>query len=97
MQINVYQKRSLVMLLPLGLLAVSSYALDKRIPLGISFDMQHILLQFFSLVMPGLFAIAVSSLMPTSNRFYQLLAVGFNYSFLTCISKLFSEIFPKNL
>ena len=47
MQINVYQKRSLVMLLPLGLLAVSSYALDKRIPLGISFDMQHILLQFF--------------------------------------------------
>ena len=91
MQINVYQKRSLVMLLPLGLLAVSSYALDKRIPLGISFDMQHILLQFFSLVMPGLFAIAVSSLMPTSNRFSQLLAVGFNYSFLTCISKLFYQ------
>lgn len=81
-----YQQRSLLLLFPLGLLAIASFALDKRIPIGIDFTVQNILLEICRTMIPGLFAVCVACLIPTFNRFYQLFAVGFNYSLLCGIS-----------
>lgn len=84
-----YQQRSLLLLFPLGLLAIASFALDKRIPIGIDFTIQNILLEICRTMIPGLFAITVACLIPTFNRFYQLFAVGLNYSLLCGISITF--------
>src|SRR5574344_2044240 len=93
---NKYSKRSMFLLLPVGLLAIASYALDKRIPLDIDYNLQSILMQIFRIVLPGIFAICVACLMPTSNRFFQLLAVGFNYSILSSISlSQYSNLFTQ--
>ena len=84
-----YQQRSLLLLFPLGLLAIASFALDKRIPIGIDFTIQNILLEICRTMIPGLFAVTVACLIPTFNRFYQLFAVGLNYSLLCGISITF--------
>ena len=84
-----YQQRSLLLLFPLGLLAIASFALDKRIPIGIDFTIQNILLEICRTMIPGLFAVTVAYLIPTFNRFYQLFAVGLNYSLLCGISITF--------
>ena len=84
-----YQQRSLLLLFPLGLLAIASFALDKRIPIGIDFTVQTILLEICRTMLPGLFAVSVACLIPTFNRFYQLFAVGLNYSLLCGISIVF--------
>ncbi|MGN0902959.1 MAG: hypothetical protein ACI4M9_06720, partial [Succinivibrio sp.] len=55
-----YQQRSMLLLLPLGLLAIVSFALDKRIPIGIDFTVQSILLKLCRTMIPGFFAIAVA-------------------------------------
>lgn len=87
-----YQQRSMLLLMPLGLLAIASYALDKRIPIGIDFNLQNILLELSRTLIPGFFAIAIACMVPTFNRFYQLFSVGFNYSFLCTMSLLY---YPK--
>ncbi|MGN0915450.1 MAG: hypothetical protein ACI4NE_03750 [Succinivibrio sp.] len=84
-----YQQRSMLLLLPLGLLAIVSFALDKRIPIGIDFTVQSILLKLCRTMIPGFFAIAVACMIPTINRFYQLLAVGINYVALSTVSLTF--------
>lgn len=81
-----YQQRSLLLLLPLGLLAIVSYALDKRIPIGIDFSLQTKIFDVCRVIIPGFFAIAVACLIPTFNRTFQLLIVGFNYMFLAGFS-----------
>ncbi|MGN1282123.1 MAG: hypothetical protein ACI4UM_09540 [Succinivibrio sp.] len=87
-----YQQRSLLILLPLGLLAITSFALDRRIPIGIDFVMQNILLDVFRTMLPGFLALAIAFMIPTFNRYLQLFSVGFNYSLLCCISMLY---YPK--
>jgi|SRR5574344_47456 phosphotransferase system IIB component len=83
-----YQQRSLLLLLPLGLLAIVSYALDKRIPIGIEFSLQNRILDICRVIIPGFFAIAVACLIPTFNRTFQLFIVGFNYMILAVFSLL---------
>lgn len=87
-----YQQRSLLILLPLGLLAITSFALDRRIPIGIDYVLQNILLDVFRTMLPGFLAIAIAFMIPTFNRYLQLFSVGFNYSFLCCLSILY---YPK--
>ena len=83
-----YQQRSLLILLPLGLLAITTFALDRRIPIGIDYVLQNILLDVFRAMLPGFLAIAIAFMIPTFNRNLQLFSVGFNYSFLCCLYKL---------
>jgi len=81
-----YQQRSLLLLLPLGLLAVASYALDKRIPIGISPKLQSQLLDLMRIIIPGFFAVAVAFLLPTIKRSLQITAVIVNYIALAWFS-----------
>ena len=64
-----YQQRSMLLLMPLGLLAIASYALDKRIPIGIDFNLQNILLELSRTLITGFFEIAIACMVANFNRF----------------------------
>lgn len=81
-----FQQKSLLLLLPLGLLAIVSYALDKRIPTILDIDSQTILLEICRIIFPGFFAIAAACMVPTFNRKIQIVAVALVYSILVAFS-----------
>ena len=96
MKQNIYKQRALFLLLPLGLLAIIAFAFDRRIPTGLNYNLQAILLTLSRNVLPGFFAIAVACLIPCINRFYQLVAIGFNYVLISsvCIT-FYPTLFPQ--
>lgn len=96
MKQNIYKQRALFLLLPLGLLAIIAFAFDRRIPTGLNYNLQAILLTLSRNVLPGFFAIAVACLIPCINRFYQLIAIGFNYVLISsvCIT-FYPTLFPQ--
>jgi hypothetical protein len=79
----------MLLLLPLGLIAIASYGLDLRIPIGISTFSQSILLETLRVLIPGILTITVAYLLPTFNRQVQISFVSLNYAFLTCCSLFF--------
>ena len=81
-----FQQKSLLLLLPLGLLAIVSYALDKRIPTLLDIEAQTLLLESCRIIIPGFFAIAAACMVPTFNRKIQIFSVGLVYSFLVAFS-----------
>lgn len=81
-----FQQKSLLLLLPLGLLAIVSYALDKRIPTLLDIESQTLLLETCRIILPGFFAIAAACMVPTFNRKLQIATVAFIYSVLVAFS-----------
>lgn len=91
-----YQQRSLLLLLPLGLLAIVSYALDNRIPIGIGYALQSLLLELSRNILPAFLAVAVACMIPSINRFFQLFSVGFNYTVISSVSlSLYPDLFTQ--
>ncbi|SKA70799.1 hypothetical protein SAMN02745213_02368 [Succinivibrio dextrinosolvens DSM 3072] len=81
-----FQQKSLLLLLPLGLLAIVSYALDKRIPTLLDIESQTLLLEVCRIILPGCFAIAAACMVPTFNRMFQIISVALVYAFLVAFS-----------
>ncbi len=81
-----YQQKSLLLLLPLGLLAIVSYALDKRIPTMLDIEFQTLLLEGCRVVIPGFFSLAAAFLVPTFNRKIQMISVAVVYAALVTFS-----------
>lgn len=91
-----YQQRSLLLLLPLGLLAIVSYALDNRIPIGIGYSLQSLLLELSRNILPAFVAVTIACMIPSINRFFQLFSVGFNYTMISSVSlSLYPDLFTQ--
>lgn len=91
-----YQQRSLLLLLPLGLLAIVSYALDNRIPIGIGYSLQNLLLELSRNILPAFVAVTIACMIPSINRFFQLFSVGFNYTMISSVSlSLYPDLFTQ--
>ncbi|MBQ9273734.1 MAG: hypothetical protein IJ228_02895 [Succinivibrio sp.] len=73
---------SVLLLLPLCLLALCSYALDQRFSHEISEELREFLLQASRAILPAFMAMATAFLVPTSNRGLQLWVVALCYTLL---------------
>lgn len=84
------QSRLLLLLMPLALLTLVSYAFDLRIYHDIPLDLQSDLLSLSRLFIPSLFALGAAMLIPTSSRSLQLVAVISSYYLLAifCLKNL---------
>ena len=80
------QPRLLLLLLPLALLTLISYAFDLRIRNQFSIALQSDILFLSRLFIPSLFALGAALLIPTSSRILQLIAVISNYFLLAFFS-----------
>ncbi len=79
-----------MLLLPLALLTLISYAFDLRMNHRFSVAIQTDILFVSRLLIPALFAIGAALLIPTSSRILQLIAVVSNYFLLSifCLQNL---------
>ncbi len=84
------QPRYLLLLLPIALLALASYALDLRSNFTWPLSLQSYLITISRIIFPGFFALGASFLVPTTSRSLQLFVVFSNYFLLTlfCQSNL---------
>ncbi len=84
------QPRLLLLLLPLALLTLISYAFDLRVRNQFSIALQSDVLFLSRLFIPSLFALGAALLIPTSSRIFQLIAVISNYFLLAifCLQNL---------
>ena len=74
-----YKQRSFLILLPLLLLAGTTWALNPYVSPEISDDLRKILLLSARIFFPGLFAIAVAFVVPTFDRCFQITMVALIY------------------
>ncbi len=83
---SIYHHRSVFLLLPIGLMAIVSYALDKRIPVGIDINAQTAMLEAFRIIIPAFFAVAIGFMLPTISRIAQISAILLNYTAMALFS-----------
>lgn len=74
-----YKLRSLLVLMPLMILAISTWALNKAITPGLSDELRTEFLLSTRIFCPGLFAVAVAFVVPTFDRFLQIGMVSVSY------------------
>ena len=84
-----YQQRNLLLLLPLILLAIVTWILDKRLTPNLSPTLRADLLEFFRQLFPCLFAITVAFIIPSQKTWVKVFSVSIIYLILLlCIENL---------
>ena len=74
-----YQHRSILLLLPLMLLAISTWALSNQVAPQLDPGTRNYLLLTGRIFFPGLFVLMVAFVVPTVDRFVQLSVVAAVY------------------
>ncbi len=74
-----YKQRSILILLPLMLLAISTWALSETVTPWIEDQQRALMLLSARIFFPGLFAIAVAFVVPTFDRCFQIATVTIIY------------------
>lgn len=74
-----YQHRSILLLLPLMLLAICTWALSYQVMPLLELGTRNYLLLSARIFFPGLFVLMVAFVVPTVDRFLQLSVVAFTY------------------
>lgn len=89
-----YKQRSILILLPLMLLAICTWALNPINTPELALNQRDVLLLAARIFFPGLFAIAVALVVPTFDRLFQLTTVTIVYvlSLLLTLSSNISVI-----
>lgn len=88
-----YRQRSILIILPLMLLAISTWALNENVTPWLSEQQRSVLFLSARIFFPGLFAIAVAFVIPTFDRLFQLTTVTLIYVVaLTMVPSYRSEL-----
>ena len=74
-----YKQRSFLILLPLMLMAISTWSLNAQNTPNLPDDIRQVLLLSVRIFFPGLFAVAVAFLVPTFDRVFQICSVAAVY------------------
>jgi len=85
-----YKQRSILILLPLMLLAISTWSLNEQITPQLTPAFREVLLLSARIFFPGLFAIAVAFMLPTFDRTLQIVSVCLAYVFAVMVLPSYS-------